>query len=59
MKRKDPTPIAAPKPIEAEAEEPAEDMIVATPRHHLLDEFAARPRLRPGRSGGPRGGVKG
>ena len=52
MKRKNAPRTIAKKAIEAEAGGAADDMIVATPRHHLLDEFAARPRLRPGKPGG-------
>jgi hypothetical protein len=48
VKRKGETPTVPTKPDAADA---GDDMVVATPRHHLLDAFAARPRLRPGRSG--------
>jgi hypothetical protein len=50
VKRKNEAGTAPPKAIEAEGHG-ADDMIVAAPRHHLLDEFAARPRLRNRRPG--------
>jgi hypothetical protein len=48
VKRKSETPTVSLKPDAGNA---GDDKVVAPQRHHLLDAFAARPRLRPGRSG--------